>query len=667
VFWLPGYVWTRVLWPAVNGVARISAALLLGPLIVGVLTLLWVQILQTPCELEVLVGLALAILFVGIVLARRTPWQEPLSCTSKDYVIVIIGLLAFTVFMVQYDRDLFQFNCVNEASRQLLGVNRYGPTSGYPLASNLNVRLGNVALVGPSFIAFSSFGPRFVYAVTGALIALFSGLVGREVFQNPKAAAATSCLATFNPYVLSIPINDENLFAWMLGFAVLWALVRRDVPALWLGLVLGLLLGVRHIALLVVPAVAWGLYCQKRQGVEWVKLIFSAGLVCTIWGIHHAYVFGSPFEFESFREYHQDHLHSFLGLEFGFRGLLNYPFHDTWVRTPYNPYPTALLMPFWWLDRFGVLLSSAALLGLFALRRTPLRPSIIVGYGALLWLQLAVLENWMQPNKMGIQLVGSPGLIIATVAGIRWAVGERRRLWIWLTTTGLVACLAWMTSHVDVAVDTRVYTLESQVRTEHEAYRRHELGSITPYSLLPRFDRVAAYSPFDPVRKLSDVAYDFMHTETLSPTPRPSTVASETLVRLRFDVSEPWIQGDQWVHRIASSSDDTRTESVIIELPRVHWADQSPFAVAYYDEVRGILNIALEFGELAYSGDWFMEVTPVRTQVASAEFDVIVPVGTQIIVTDVVADHFSRYYRWQFATDNGQVTGAFRPRTVFTN
>ena len=667
VFGLPGYLWTRALWPSANGVARITSALLLGQILIGLITVLWVQLTHEPCSLELLLALSASCSLAAALMCRRRGFDASFTCSPQDRRLLGLGALIGFVFLVHYDRELFQFNCVNEAARQLLGLSRYGTTQGYPFATNLNVRLGNVALVGPSFVAFASFGPRWVYGVTGALIALLAGLVGRSVFTDERAVISTSVLSALNPYVFAIPINDENVFSWMLGFAILFALVHRRVPVLWLGIILGLLLGVRHIAVLVLPGIAIGLLYQRRTLGEWLLLLTSTGAVCGLWALHHDHVFGSPFTFESFREYHQDYPHSFLGQEFGFRGLLNWPFHTEWVRTPYNPYPTSILMIFWWMDRFGVLLSVAAIFGVFALRRTPLRPLIIVGYGALIWLQLSVLESWMQPNKMGIQLVGTPALILATVAGIRWAFSTKRRCLFWCLVSLIVGGAVSLATRIDVVPDERLYTLESTVRTEHPAYLAHERTSLSPYSPWPRIDRITAYSPLEPLRKISDLGFDLWNTDSVAPAARPFAENKSQHIRLRIDVSKPWVGRTHWIQVVPNVDGMDAAALSRTELPLLDWANLKPYAVVYRQDELNEMHIALEFGALAFSGDWLEGADALRLNTSQSHFDVVVPVGMRLVVTDVIADHFSRYYRWRFDVQKNGVEGSYQPRTVFTN
>jgi len=138
-------------------------------------------------------------------------------------------------------------------------------------------------------------------------------------------------------------------------------------------------------------------------------------------------------------------------------------------------------------------------------------------------------------------------------------------------------------------------------------------------------------------------------------------------MRVYFDLSKPLIGHTGWVRGGGGAPADTETTLTVIDLPNVTWTDQAPVAVAYYDAALGQLHVAIEFDGLAFSSDWLGDRIPERLTVADASFEVIVPEGTTILVTDVVADHFSKYYRWRFNTERGAVVGDFEPRTVFTN
>ena len=120
--------------------------------------------------------------------------------------------------------------------------------------------------------------------------------------------------------------------------------------------------------------------------------------------------------------------HSFLGIEFEFRGLLSWPFVDQPVRSPYNGFPTLVAFPLAILHSWGALLLALVPVGiLWAARRG--RDGMIF---AALWLlpQLAMLmtmSNWVQPNKMGVFLCFSQPIALGMVAGMVGLVDAVRK------------------------------------------------------------------------------------------------------------------------------------------------------------------------------------------------------------------------------------------------
>lgn len=680
LFALPGYLLACVLWPARSGLTRLVIAVSGAGMLVGGLTIAWVQTIGTPCTLPVLFGLSSAA-SVGLALCR--PRDLRLRLDAADRRAVALALAVGTLYLVHYDRELFQFNCVNEASRLVLGESRpdVRVDTDYLLTGNANVRLGSVALVAPAFIAFDFFGPRLLYATTFALCFAIGVLIARRLKLSEPWAIATGALLALNPWLGAIAIVDENLFGYTATSLLVLAALEDETPLVWIGLVLGFLLGIRHIALLMGGGIGLMLFRRKPPLRQLAGFGAVLALVCLLWATHHVRVFGTPFSFESFREYRAAHPHGLLGLEFTFSGLLNYPFHESFVRTPYNPYPTLLMVPLFGLNRFGVLGIALMLIGLVWLhRRSALDLPLVLLLSVPYVLLMAFLESWMQPNKMGIPLVVLPPLVVAIVCGTRvvlrpprWRLGVLVGLA--LALFGAQAALAtW-----EVTPDERVYALEdAAIRRERAEYVAWERAHLVRHNPLPDLTRFAEYSPFEPARKLLDVWFDLTHAATIHPPKRPivDRGAAPEMIRIELDLSRPLLGRAGWARQIDSNPDDpvvrldpARDEGyVAIQAggKRLPWSDQPSVFVALPLAHEDTVHLVLEFSEDGLLDDVRDGGSP-RDEVAFRRPRIVVelPRGATLRVTEVIADTFSRYYRWDLPTAPFEAPD--EPRIVFTN
>lgn len=681
-----GYLLARALRPADDGIERLAVALLAAPLAIGWLLVLSTILTDAPAGVGHLLVIALLLCVGAVGVLRQRGDGLGLRLQAGDVAILAVAIAVGVVFLVHYDRDLFQFNCVNRAAALVLGFEGHPDwadvesTSTYILAGNRNVRLGNACLVAPMFIAFEFVGPRLLYAWVGVGLFVWGVVLGRRTLGSRGAALALGLALALNPWVLQIPILDENLFACLAATVLLATLAERRPAPLWLGLIAGYLVGFRHLALLMLPAAIWGFSRRAPRRRDW--LVFGAALavVGALWALHHQRVFGSPLVFESFEEYHADHLHRFLGVEFGFRGLLNAPFHEHVVRTPYNPYPSGAMLVIWTLNRFGLLACALAPLGLWAMRREPLPPRLLLALTAPVLALLVVLENTMQPNKIGIVLMLLPCLVLAMVRGGA-LVWEQRR-WppfaLWLAVAATLAGLQLALASWDAPADERVYTLEDPVRRERPEYVAWERQHLVRHNLFPDVARVAEYTAFEPGRKLADAAFDLTHREGIARRDRPAPLPAEAAgdpIRLVVTLRAPLIGAEEWL-TVAAASDapDWRLDpaagatKAAYTLPPLDWSELPARVGVLQRPSLGRVDVMLEFGAgFSTFGDLSPAGLPDASRALTAPRLVLeVPRGTRVRVTEVVADHFSRYYRWDVRTAP-EVRVTLDPMVVFTN
>ena len=676
LFCVPGYLLARLLRPGDDGFARLVTAGLLGLPAVGWLMILAAITLDQPFGFAGLAGISGGLSALLLALCRWRGRTIRLHLAPGDGALLAVSAMTLLVYLVHYDRDLFQFNCVNRAAALVLGLDTdplrvLGPRTdlGYLLADNRNVRLGNAALVAPGFIAFGFVGSRLVYAWAGAMVAAAGGLLGRRLLGRSAWAPLLGLCMALNPYLLAIPLVDENLFAFMLTTAILCEVADdRPSPAV-LGVLLGLLLGVRHIGVLVVPGLLWLLRGRDLRTRGWALGAAVAAVTCVPWAIHHARVFGSVWAFESFEEVRTPIVHRLFGLDIPFRGLLNYPFTDTWVRTPFNPAPTIAMVPLFILNRFGLLACALTPFGVAALRGTRL-PALRLGALALPLLGvISALESWMQPNKMGIPLLVLPALVLILVLGARRLARARRArpfLVYGLVVAGLAGAQLGL-ERWSVPEDARVYDLGEAFRRERPAYLAWEQAHLVRHNLLPDASRIFEYTPFQPGRKLRDLWLDLGRRELRrAPRPRPPASARRTVVEL--DLGQPLVGRSGWLRRVDAAphwrwGDGPRA----LRLGPLSWAEL-PAQVGVVPQTDDrVLQLIVEIGSPALFGDYALaaggEQASHRVQGPLVRLEV--PDDVTVVVTDVIADEFSKYYRWTApASDPGRTVG---PRIVFTN
>jgi hypothetical protein len=219
------------------------------------------------------------------------------------------------------------------------------------------------------------------------------------------------------------------------------------------------------------PAFLWGLG-RHRDG-RWPRLLVGcavAALAVTPTLVWSAHAFGNPLihssqynDFQGFRPTFP-HTVPLIGHTFEFNGLLNWPFHDSVVRTPHFPLPTFVQVPAQFLMTWGTILVAAAALGvwsLFADRERRPYGWLLLGWGLPTFALLLPHENWDE-LKMTYTLLTYPALGLAAAAGLeRLVQGVQDRAWrpalgVLALTIGL-SLAARSTARLDVPLDERWY------------------------------------------------------------------------------------------------------------------------------------------------------------------------------------------------------------------
>ena len=522
------------------------------------------------------------------------------------------------VFLVNYDRSHFQYGCINGVVMQALtpdaarAFDPYDPAeAGSPVARALPTmdlldthgtgqRLGTTAVIAPVVSLFGVLGFRLVYALLPLCGFLFGVRLCFALTGHQRVAIAAALLAVLNPYVLKILILDENVMAFCLTTASLALLVEGGAAPL-AGLAFGAAFGIRHIELSFALAALLLIGRQPRELLRFGAVALLFALPCLA---HHQATYGSVFQHEHFvDEVRFSQPHSFLGLwDFDYVGLLNVPFTDRWIRTPYNPFPTSLYYPLNTLAHLGGLLCGVALIGVVCLlrRRGALRWALLAWVGPQ-YTVLAVLEKWMDPNKMGVILTLFPALVVVLALGLAWIAAHRRRLLVWAAVTVALFGAAHLARRIHVPPDPRFYAKFPEVRPERPEYTAFELGLVTGGSPLPSLYFLQQYSPFRPAARLRGRGEDLADRRFQRPAP-PVGPPPPRPTRPSLDFQRPLIAGGFAQLGVqAPTCVDVRDADAAVHVAALAGWDTRPMEVLVARRADDAVDVFVRFGTAQFA------------------------------------------------------------------
>ena len=179
-------------------------------------------------------------------LASRRWLDSALFEAAKHHKVGLLATLAVTVlYFLTYNQS--GFSALESCAHQL-GFVSTGSLSfeNHVLADRTqDARLGIPAVMSGFLALYQGLGLRFFYAICGGLIALGGYTLGHHLLDRRRWGVIGLALLALNPYVLKIPLIDENLVTLAFSATVIPMLFRRDAPWLLIGLFASLLLGMR--------------------------------------------------------------------------------------------------------------------------------------------------------------------------------------------------------------------------------------------------------------------------------------------------------------------------------------------------------------------------------------------------------------------------------------
>jgi hypothetical protein len=403
LFYLPGYFVSRGLEPKATGLERHTLALVCSFSLVSLAAFLATVAAGIPLDRPALLLLCSAINVYGLFEAARARSFFPdigrRDLLSLGGVAASGGLLLLVGLRSLDGGDLFStlnhclyvitahtvansagigFPFYDHSSGDIIHLLVHHPRDGFGGLQNLFVeqRLGNAAVLAPHIAAFGSAGWLSASLHATVILALSLGLAARKLGVRAPAAVLAAALSTVALAVFCGYTVNENSFAAALVAYLLWQCLNRDLSlgrVAMLGLVAGHLVGMRHTSSLFWPALGLALLWQDGERRERFQKL-ALGLGCALltvapWLYVNVLMLGNPFGHPKLVPGNQGRLvmNEILGMSFSFKAL-NWPFADTLVRAPWNPFPTLLWLPLWTAQCFGQLAIGAMALGSLQLR-----------------------------------------------------------------------------------------------------------------------------------------------------------------------------------------------------------------------------------------------------------------------------------------------------------
>lgn len=319
-------------------------------------------------------------------------------------------------FTSKEGEKLYSYSLPGKLPENLVDNKTYG-------ISPKDQRLGTAIFFAPWFLIFNAFGFRLLFALSGVMIFLFSLLTIRLFTKNPAVYIFSASLAALNYYILSINNLNPNIIGMLFISVLLYLLIIENPNGFIIGLIYGVLGGIRNESILFLPAIIYKLSTSSNNKATRI-LFFILGAFITISPILYwnNYAFGNPFmhptQFPALGGFRPEFEHRFLFWKFNFNGMLNYPFYHKIIRTPYFSFPTFLLLPLTLISSFGIILFVLIFTGAICLFKKFRREFIFFAlWFTPMYLLLSVQENWSELKMTFILLVFNP-LILCLSLGL---------------------------------------------------------------------------------------------------------------------------------------------------------------------------------------------------------------------------------------------------------
>ncbi len=657
-----------------------AAVVLIGLVVPAITAFAVALITRRYVDWVVLTGCTLIIVAfaIGILLNRGRRWMTwrlPKLDRPGRYALVLMAV-TLVVYLINYDRRHFGYGCVHSVVMVSMTPDAY-PTGEDPPTPDaakrmglidkqgVGQRYGTTAMIAPHVAYLGFWGFRWIYAVLAAMGAIHAFLLALQLGRGRIwLGVAGWAFATFHPQVLRITLLDENFMSFHLGIAALYYLLRKTPKPVVAGIAAGAAIGIRHIGLGLIPA---GCFLLFRGREDWRKVVaytFTAVLMNAPVLIHHQATYGTIFTHPHFEDENRAEDaqgypirldYDFLGMDWQYAGLLNWPIQSELTRTPYNPLPTLFYHPVNLVDHQGVLVTALALLGVWML--VVIRRRLF--WALAMWvlppvLLLGVLENWMDPVKMGVYVSIFPGLLLCFVLGL----SEARKRWVAVLVLSVVTLVAVkQAASVRVDPDPNFKTLFPDVRAEHPSYFKWARRGVGVGNLFPDYSRVEEYGAFHTIDRIGDVFDELIDRRFVRPVPKPA-VQTEG-VDMKLDIAAPWVGRRDFLSLSPSTGPviDLMAPGSAYEIDAwpLGWSDV-PASVRMVHREDGVIGIFLRFQNQPFGDfrtahfDQAPAERPARKRLAVPESEGLhlrVPRGARIRIVETINMHDGLFVVWK--------------------
>lgn len=646
---LPGLLITKKLFKDVKGLESLVIGTGIGICLVSLISFSIALFFNIHLEKVIIFAVSAAII---LILIKKVPSILCLRLGKREILILILALLFLILFLARYDQKTFNYYCINEESTKLVWGTNLGDESfskenaKHNLLYEINdVRLGGVTVVSGFISLFNWFGARLLYALMMTLIPLFCFLITQKIFKN-FILSTSSMFLILLPSLFNLQLSDGNIIALMISLLMVYLILKRANYGM-IGAIFGLLIGVRHIAVLFIIPILFWLYFEKERKRKLINFSVWATIASLPWLIHHQLAFGNIFAHEIIYQFGPN-LHQFLWWKFNFNGLLNYPFYNYIVRTPYNAFPTFLLFPATLIKDLGLIIIAFTLLGFVYLfyKKRKLAILLILWFVPL-YLLLSVQENWLQPNKMNYIITIFGPLIIWCIAGIKWLFSDYRnklKICLFIVFIILGGTFIKTIQFIDTPEDQRLYEEYPTLVKETKGIYSFEKEKYNQINLLPSFKK----SPYN----IEGLIYNLKYPKKAFNSYPEQIVKAEGSHEVRIDLSEPLIYSKNFIFFDKNISLDLSDESVYLV---------SNLTLGWYDYPVNLLIIRNKFNEvilyLGYDENSYFPLDPLsiahrgidlgkieETSINNNQLTLKIPKKSKIILITRLAKEETIYY-----------------------
>jgi len=424
------------------------------------------------------------LVFLIVLAVYAWNYRGPAEGYWDTYIAVPASLLAGDPvdFRTAQGKPAFEYTLSGKLPDDLVRKDAYG-------IATKDQRLGPAVAASPFYKFFRIFGFRLFYALIPALTSLAFFCFLHRLTTKRLLSGLASVLLLVNPFLLSYQRLNANFLGLFLVAVMFLVIEEEPFRPFLAGLLCGAFGGIRNEGIVYAPMLLFWVAGRggdvgkggvpERRSAAWTSVAwFVAGGMVTILPFLYwkQYAFGSPLmhpsQYAHFEGFRPTFAHSFLGLRFQFNGLLNFPFHHEWVRTPHFPYPVFLMIPMVALSSFGLLLCGLAVLGVkpLAVERGRLA-GVMLAWLTMTWLFWGFQENW-EELKMSFLFMGLPPLLVLMVFGAaRMAVIGRLKANLGAFAAFLVVAVVLLkfAHYMDFPVDDRWYDRFPKARVNASA------------------------------------------------------------------------------------------------------------------------------------------------------------------------------------------------------